>query len=137
MAVDAIAVADALGAAIKARSIAQIGAVYADDIVVWHGATGSAGTKSENMGLLGAVFQLSSQLEYRNVRRHLIDGGIVQQHQLVGTFADGKPMPTLEACLVIKIREGRIARIDEYFDGNTYAEVWARLEALNDPKSNG
>jgi limonene-1,2-epoxide hydrolase len=135
MPADANAVADALGAAIKARSVAQIGAVYADDIIVWHGATGNAGTKSENMALLGQVFQLASALEYRNIRRHLIDGGIVQQHQLVGRFADGKPMPTLEACLVMRIRDGRITRIDEYFDGNTYAEVWARLAALNAAKS--
>jgi ketosteroid isomerase-like protein len=60
----------------------------------------------------------------------VIDGGIVQQHRLVGTFDDGKEMPGLNACLVIKVGGGLITSIDEYFDGATYAEVWERLAAL-------
>jgi limonene-1,2-epoxide hydrolase len=128
---DAILAADALGAAIHARSTAQIDAVFADDIVVWHGSTGVGMSKIENIGLLGGVFQLTSELEYRDIRRHLIPGGIVQQHRLCGVFADGKKLPDLNACLVMQIRGGRISRIEEYFDGSTYAEVWARLDALN------
>jgi ketosteroid isomerase-like protein len=131
MSANAIAVADALGSAIKARSVDQFRRIYADDVVVWHASTGTAASKNENIALLAGVFQLTAQLEYRNIRRHLIEGGLVQQHQLVGTFADGKPLPALDACLVIKIRDRQITRIDEYFDGQTFAEVWARLEALN------
>ncbi len=47
----------------------------------------------------------------------------------MGTFADGKAMPDLEACLVIQAKSGRITRIDEYFDGSQYAGVWAKLGA--------
>jgi ketosteroid isomerase-like protein len=130
MSTEANTAADALGAAIKARSTAQFDSLYADDIIVWHGSTGKGMGKKENIGLLAGVFQLTSALEYRNVRRHPIDGGVVQQHQLCGTFADGKPLPTLEACLVIKVRDGQITRIDEYFDGSTFSEVWTRLAAL-------
>jgi ketosteroid isomerase-like protein len=131
MATDAIAAADALGAGIHARSTDLIGKIYADDVVVWHASTGTSATKEGNLALLGGVFTLTSRLEYRDIRRHLIDGGVVQQHQLVGAFADGRPLPVLETCMVIKVRNGLITRIDEYFDGQTYAELWAQLAALS------
>jgi len=127
---EAIGAADALTSAIKERSAAKIKAIYADDIVVWHGATGKGMGKAENVGLLAGVFAIASELEYQDIRRHLIEGGVVQQHKLVGTFRDGKPIPALQACLVIKVRNGLITRIDEYFDSETFAEVWARLAAL-------
>lgn len=130
MSEEAIKAADALGAAINARDADAIRAIYADDIVVWHASTGAAQTKEENAGLLAAVFSITSSLEYHNVRRHAIEGGLVQQHRLVGAFDDGRAMPDLHACLVVKVRDGLITRIDEYFDGATYAEVWERLAAL-------
>lgn len=122
--------ADALGAAIHARDAAAIRAIYSDDAVVWHASTGTSQTKEENVAMLAAVFSITSRLEYCDVRRHMIDGGLVQQHRLVGIFEDGQPMPDLHACLVIKVQDGLITRIDEYFDGATYTEVWERLAAL-------
>jgi ketosteroid isomerase-like protein len=130
MSAQALQAAEALTAAIGARSSAQVAAIYADDIEVWHASTRTSATKAQNVALLDGVFQLTSELRYVNIRRHLIDGGIVQQHQLVGKFNDGKVLPVLEACLVIKVRDGKITEIEEYFDGQTFAEVWSRLAAL-------
>lgn len=127
---EAIQLADALGAAIHSRDANAIRAIYADDIVVWHGSTGKPQSKEENAGFLAAVFQVTSSLTYVDIKRHAIDGGIVQQHRLVGVFDNGKPMPDLHACLVIKVNGGKITRIDEYFDGSIYAEVWARIAIL-------
>jgi ketosteroid isomerase-like protein len=122
--------ADALGAAINGRDVAAIRALYADDIIVWHGSTNQAQTKEENSNLLASVFSITSELEYVDIRRHAIADGIVQQHRLVGTFDNGRPMPDLNACLVIKVQDARILSIDEYFDGSIYAEVWERIAAL-------
>lgn len=122
--------ADALGAAIHARDAEAIRSLYAEDVVVWHGSTGEAQTKEENASMLAAVFSITSRLEYRDIRRHTIEGGLVQQHRLVGAFDDGRPLPDLNACLVIKVRDGLITGIDEYFDSATFSEVWDRLAAL-------
>jgi ketosteroid isomerase-like protein len=124
------AVANAFGAAIHARSCEQLLAIYADDIVVWHGSTGQAMGKSANAAMLSGVFRLTSELEYINIRRHPIEDGVIQQHRLIGRFADGKALPDLEACLIIKVRNGLIERIEEYFDGSVFADVWERLAAL-------
>jgi limonene-1,2-epoxide hydrolase len=122
--------ANALGAAIHSRDVEAIRAIYADGIRVWHGSTNQSQTKEENSNLLAAVFSITSQLEYVDIKRHKIEGGIVQQHRLVGIFDNGRPMPDLNACLVIKVKDGKIVSIDEYFDGSIYAEVWERIAAL-------
>lgn len=126
---EAVFAANALGAAIHSRDISAVRALYADDIVVWHGSTGQMQTKCENTDLLAGVFEITSKLEYVRIQRHPIESGIVQQHCLVGAFDDGRALPDLNACLVIKVRDEKIVRIDEYFDGTTYAEVWERLAA--------
>jgi limonene-1,2-epoxide hydrolase len=127
---DPLAVADAFTAAIKARSEAALSAVYADDAVIWNNATQADMTKAENVAVLGQVFRISSELEYVDIRRHLIDGGFVQMHKLVGTFKDGVRMPDLAACLVVRTRRDKIVRIDEYFDLSVYGPVFERISAL-------
>jgi hypothetical protein len=122
--------ADALGRAINTRDPDLVRSIYADDIVVWHGSTGKPMGKTENVDLLAGVFRITSELEYVNIQRHFFDGGLVQQHRLVGKFDDGRDLPGLEACLVIKVSNGLITRIDEYFSSDVFAEVWARLSAL-------
>jgi ketosteroid isomerase-like protein len=126
---EAVLAAERLSAAVAARSVAQLASIYADDLVVWHGSTRAKQTKTENLGMLAILFEITSALEYLEIRRHEIDGGLVQQHRLTGRFADGSPLPSLEACMVIRTRGGKISQIDEYFDGAQFAEVWERLAA--------
>lgn len=127
----AVLAADALGAAISARSVDQLRDLYADNIVVWHGSTGIGQSKDENIGLLSKVFMLTSELQYENIRRHSFGDGIVQQHRLTGMFADGRSLPSLEACLVILVDSGRITRIDEYFDGSHFSPVWEAIAMID------
>lgn len=127
---EAHSLADALGKAINDRDPQLLRSIYADDIQVWHGATGGSMGKEQNIEMLSAVFAVTSRLEYVDVRRHDIEGGLVQQHQLVGAFDNGKVLPGLNACMVIKVADGKIVSIDEYFDSQTFADVWARLAAL-------
>lgn len=107
----------------------MIRAIYDDGITVWHASTGATQSKEENAALLAAVFAITEQMEYVDIKRHDIPGGIVQQHRLVGRFAGGKPLPDLYACLVITVKSGKIIGIEEYFDGSIYAEVFALAAA--------
>ena len=123
---------DALGKAISDRDADQIADLWADDIVVWHGATGVGQSKQENVGLLAGVFAVTSELQYTDIVRHEFEGGLVQQHKLTGKFDDGSPTPSLAACLVVLVNdEGKFTRIDEYFDASHFAAVFERLEALS------
>lgn len=123
---------DALGAAIEARSAEGIAALYDDGTVIWHASTNAEQNKAENVGLLEGVFAVCSTIRYRDIRRYPIEGGIVQQHVLCGTFDDGRPFPDLHACMVVKISdEGKILRLDEYFDSAAFAEMAEKLAALS------
>lgn len=130
MTTNAVAAVDAFNAAIKARSEAQLAAVYADHIIVWNNNGCQPMSKAESIAILGAVFRISSRLEYVNVRQQPIVGGILQQHCLVGTFADGAEMPPLEACILFTVADGRITRIEEYFDLSGYGPIFERIAAL-------
>ena len=125
-------VADKLGAAIASLDADNISAIYADDIVVWHPAFDQEMGKAENARLLAQVFALAKELHYEQIRRHSIPGGIIQQHVLTGTFRDGVPLPRLQVCMIIKVRDGLITRIEEYFDAGTFAPVWERLAAASE-----
>jgi ketosteroid isomerase-like protein len=127
----AYAVADKLGAAIASRNADNIRAIYADDITIWHPAFNQEMGKVENSGLLAAVFGLTSELIYEEIRRHPIEGGVIQQHVLTGKFADGEALPKLQVCMIIRVRDGLITRIEEYFDAGTFAPVWERLASAN------
>lgn len=122
--------ADAFAEAMKNSDVDAIRALYADSISVWHGATGAAMGKDENIGLLSGVFAITSRFEYTDIRRHEIPGGVVEQHTVQGAFKDGTPLPPLHVCMIIKVANDQITSIEEYFDSQTYAEVWARMAAL-------
>ncbi|MFW2828776.1 nuclear transport factor 2 family protein [Sphingomonas sp. ID0503] len=123
--------ADALGAVIEARDTAGLQSLYAEDIAIWHGVTNVEQSKAENIALLDQVFRITSRLRYADIRRFRIEDGIVQQHSLVGAFADGTPTPDLHACLVLKLRGDQIVRIDEYFDSAAFAPFAERIAALS------
>lgn len=131
MSEEAYQVADKLAAAIAARDADALRAVYADDIEVWHASSNATQGKAENSGLLAALFAISATLGYEEIRRHPIEGGLVEQHVLTGTFTDGSPMPRLNVSIYIHVRDGQITRIEEYFDSATFAPVWERLAAAS------
>lgn len=61
---EAHAAADALGKALNNRDPALLEQIYADDISIWHGATGATMGKSENIAVLSALIKITSNLEY-------------------------------------------------------------------------
>jgi ketosteroid isomerase-like protein len=59
---------------------------------------------------------------YTRRRLEVFEGGFVEQHLLRGKLADGREV-SLAACIVCKVRDGRITRLDEYFD-SAELEKW-------------
>jgi hypothetical protein len=51
----------------------------------------------------------------------VFEGGFVHQHELRGVRADGVKL-ALPACLVCLVKDGKITRLDEYFDSARVAE---------------
>jgi ketosteroid isomerase-like protein len=113
------AIANRLIAAIEAGDRDALGALYADDVVVWHNTDQVEMTKEQNLASLDALAAMTTSRRYADVRRHVIDGGFVQQHVLNLEWGSGSGV--LPGCVVVQLRDGLIARIDEYLDGATIA----------------
>jgi len=57
---------------------------------------------------------------YTDRRIEAFEGGFVDQHLLRGRLASGKEV-SMAACLICKVVNGRITRLDEYFDSAALA----------------
>jgi ketosteroid isomerase-like protein len=116
----ALDVAARFFAAIEAGDGEGVAAMYAHDAVVWHSNDGVEQTREQNLRVLDWLVRHTTSREYRAIRRHEIDGGFVQQHELHVELPDGRTAD-LPACIVAQVSDGRITRIDEYIDSTAAA----------------
>jgi ketosteroid isomerase-like protein len=107
--------ADRLMRAIEQSDLDTARACYAPDARIWHNFDGIAQTVDENLRTLKWMDKRLTNRRYEVVSRHAFDGGYVQQHVLHGTLAGGAAF-AMPACLVVTVRDGKIARLDEYLD---------------------
>ena len=109
-------IAEKIAEAMTSRDVNKLDRLFHADIVLWQAPTGQVVPRSAYLAMSAAVFNATSELGYRNVRRHPIEGGFIQQHQLVGRRADGTPIPAVEICMIIKFRDDQLTSVEEYFD---------------------
>lgn len=101
--------------AIEQGDVETVAACYAPDVVIWHNNDGLTQTRAENLKTLAGLVQHFSDRRYEDRRLDAFDGGFVQQHVLSATRRDGTRV-SLPAVLVCRVEDGRITRLDEYFD---------------------
>ena len=89
--------------------------VYAPDVEIWHNTDGLIQTLEENETTLKGFVSRISDRKYSQRRTDAFPGGFVQQHVLTGVRKDGEKV-SLPACIVCQVKNGKITRLDEYFD---------------------
>ena len=107
--------------AVEHGDIATLRACYTDDAAIWHNTDELEQTPDDNAATLAGFVQRITTRRYTDRRVRVFDGGFVQQHVLVGTRKDGVEV-RLPACLVCEVTDGKISRLDEYFDSAQVAE---------------
>jgi ketosteroid isomerase-like protein len=109
-------VAERLFVSFAAGDIEAVGALFSDDLQVWHSGDPVALPRQKSLEDMAGYMAMSAERRYDNVRRHvLVDGGVVQQHTAVMNV--GGHEVALEICAVLLINnDGLIYRIDEYLD---------------------
>jgi ketosteroid isomerase-like protein len=110
--------------AIEAGDAATVADCYADDVAIWHNTDRQIETKADNVKTLSGFIRHIPTRRYEDRRLTVYPGGFVQQHLLAGVRPDGKRVE-LPACLVCAVADGRITRLDEYFDSEQVA-AWSR-----------
>jgi ketosteroid isomerase-like protein len=101
--------------AIEQGDMAAVRAIYAPDAIVWHNSDGIASPVADNLKTLEDFIAYVPERHYTRRRLDVFEGGFVEQHVLKGKLVDGREV-SLNACIVCRVREGHITRLDEYFD---------------------
>ena len=88
---------------------------YTPDVGIWHNFDDKVQSREENVATLTGMVARISDRSYDERRVEVFDGGFLQQHVLRGTRKDGSRV-SLPACIICRLRDGKIARLDEYLD---------------------
>ena len=88
--------------------------VYAEGVTTWHN-IGEREAEVRPTPSRTRQVRRGARLRVEDVRLHVFDTGWVLQATTVGTNASGGPV-RVPTCLVVTVRDGRIARFEEYAD---------------------
>lgn len=118
------ALADDFFAAIAARDLGRVAAIYDPEVEVWHNVTRATQSREQNLRLLDHFTSRVEGLRYEILAREFFPGGFVQRHVLHATVRSGEPI-AVPVCIVIHAADGRIRRLYEYLDGAAVAPAFA------------
>ena len=107
--------------AVEAGDVDTVRSSYTDDCPIWHNTDGIEQTPDDNANTLRAMTQRIAEREYSQRRIGIFADGFGHQHVLKGVRKDGSRVE-LPACIVCQVRDGKISRLDEYFDSAHVAE---------------
>ncbi len=101
--------------AIQTGDTATVRACYAPDAKLWHNNDGIEQTVDQNMKVLDWFIRTLPDRNYRVLRREALPDGFMQQHILEATLPDGTKW-AMDACVVVRMKDGVITRLDEDID---------------------
>jgi len=107
-------VAQRLTDAIESGDPNAIAACCTDNVVVWHNYDNLEVGFDVVVPMLSTLVARVPGVRYVDVRRYPIERGYVQQHVVRGDAPSGRL--NLPACMIVDVRDGLIARIEEYLD---------------------
>lgn len=113
--------------AVEAGDIDAVGEIYAPDAVIWHNNDGLETGPEANLETLRGFARLIPERRYENRRVQVSAEGFTQQHVLRGVRRDGAAV-SLACCIVCEVKDGRITRLDEYFNSTALAVFVGRVQ---------
>lgn len=119
------AVADRFVAALENGEVASLLSCYAKDAYIWHNFDEVVMTPAQNaVSVERDLFGNFPTREYLDIRRHILPGGLLQQHVLKLTRADGRSF-AWPGCIIFEMVDGKITKLEEYVDLASFASAMA------------
>lgn len=113
-----------------AGDLETVAAMYAPDAVIWINATGTEMPAADGLGVLASLHRRAEAVRYEVLEVIPTAAGYVQRHVLHVTVPARDDLPAQDlavpACLVVRVRDGLITRLDEYLDSGQIAPLFAR-----------
>lgn len=116
MAKESLEVADRLFKAIERGDVNAIKDIYSPHAKIWHNFDNLAQSVDENLAVLKWVVANIAEISYTEIHRQPTPSGFIQQHVLRGKVKTSGKEIAIPACIVCKVENGRITRLDEYLD---------------------
>jgi ketosteroid isomerase-like protein len=110
--------------AMEEGDIDGLRACYAPHAEIWHNTDGRVTTREENLAVAASFWARAPKRRYENRRINVFDGGFVEQHDLHCLLGPRREV-SLPVCLVCKVENDLIVRLDEYFDSARLADFRA------------
>jgi hypothetical protein len=95
-------------------------ALHEPDALIWHNTDGREQTLDKNLRGLGHIRGVVTGLAVTDVRTLPTPEGFVRTHRMVGETSRG-PLSGVSCLVVTMSAAGRIARVEEYLDGASFA----------------
>lgn len=108
--------------AIERGDIAAMQAGFTPDAEIWHNTDELIVTPEQTAATLTGMVARIKERAYADRRIHVFPGGFVQQHTLEGKRTHDDVPVRLPCVIVCQMTNGKIARLDEYFDSAHVAE---------------
>jgi ketosteroid isomerase-like protein len=108
--------------AVERGDIEALKSFYAPNAKIWHNTDGLEQTPEDNVQTLKGFVSRIRDRRYADRRLHVFPEGFVHQHTLSGTKTKDGAQVSLTACIVCRVENGRITRLDEYFDSAAVAQ---------------
>ncbi|MBM4245395.1 MAG: nuclear transport factor 2 family protein [Deltaproteobacteria bacterium] len=102
-------------AAVERGDLDTVRGLYAPDAKIWTAQDPAERSPEENLAVLTWVKENVRNFRYEDVRCQPTPTGFVEQHVTCGTAPGGGEF-RFPACLVVRVENGRVTRLDEYFD---------------------
>lgn len=122
--IDYVDLARRFVAAIQAGDAETVRAFYAPDAKIWHNIDHVEQTVDQNLKSLAWFVRTLPDRTYRVQRIAPLPDGFLQQHVLEATLPNGERW-AMDACVVVRVENGKIARLDEYLDSAKTAQLVA------------
>ena len=108
--------------AIEAGDIETMQSSFTPDAEIWHNTDELIVTPAQTAQTLTGMVARIKDREYADRRLATFPGGFVQQHVLKGRRVHDEGEVRLPCAIICKVEDGKITRLDEYFDSAHVAE---------------
>lgn len=125
---DKIAFARRFFSAVERGDLDTVRALYAPDAKIWTAQDPADRTPEENLAVLAWVKDNIRSFRYEDVRCQPTPTGFVEQHTTCGTAPGGGEF-RFAACLVVRVDDGKVTRLDEYFDTAPLMAALSQIDA--------